>query len=158
MPLTDEEAISGVGGIKASVAGHGTIKVILTFNGQDYILELHNVLYVPSNQNNLISLEYWNAAGGQYLGGGGALILVTKDGNRIGYSKKINNHLYKMMMSIRKSILAPTKTHTANPQTFVGREPAMSWDIWHRRYGHVGYSGLQQLLDRNLVNRLYVDK
>ena len=64
MPLTDEEAISGVEGIKASVAGHGTIKVISTFNGQDYIFELCDILHMPSNQNNLILLGHWDVAGG----------------------------------------------------------------------------------------------
>jgi hypothetical protein len=90
--VTEAEAISRVGGMKARIAGHGNVEVISMCNGQEYILELPGVLHVPSNQNNLISLGCWNAAGGQYLGGGGALILITKDGKHIGYGKKINNN------------------------------------------------------------------
>ena len=108
--------------------------------------------------DNLISLGHWDAAGGQYLGGGEALILITKDGKHVGYGKKISNNLYKIKISIRKATLTPSKTHTANPQTFIGCEPAASWETWHRRYGHVGYSGLQKLLDKNLVDGFHVDQ
>ena len=54
-PVTEAEAISGMGGMKARIAGCGTIEVISMCNSQEYILELHDVLHVPSNQNNLIS-------------------------------------------------------------------------------------------------------
>jgi hypothetical protein len=34
---------------------------------------------------------------------------------------------------------------------------ALSWETWHCRYGHVGYTGLQKLYDQNLVDGLEVD-
>ena len=46
---------------------------------------------------------------------------------------------------------------TANPQSFNAGEPAKSWEIWHRRYGHIGMSSLQQILEENLVEGFNVD-
>jgi transposase InsO family protein len=43
------------------------------------------------------------------------------------------------------------------PQTFFIHEPAQSWEIWHKRFGHVNYSGLQKLLDHNLVEGFNVN-
>jgi hypothetical protein len=28
---------------------------------------------------------------------------------------------------------------------------ALSWETWHHRYGHMGYTGLQRIYDQNLV-------
>ena len=36
-------------------------------------------------------------------------------------------------------------------------ETPKSWEIWHQRFGHISYKGLQQLLDENLVEGLAVD-
>lgn len=71
--------MTGVGG-KANIAGCGTVKLILTCNGHQYTVTLNNVIHVPGTKMNLISLGRWDEAGGWYTGGGGALILTTKDG------------------------------------------------------------------------------
>ena len=125
-------------------------------NGTPYLLRLDKVLYIPSNWNNLISLGHWDTAGGQYTGGKGVLTLITKDGTTITKGNKIDNNLYKMKVTTRQTIVPNTKT-LANPQTFAATEPAHSWETWHRRYGHVSYSGLQKLLDKKLVEGFTVD-
>ena len=33
----------------------------------------------------------------------------------------------------------------------------LSWETWHQRYAHVSYSGLQHLLDNNMVDDLIID-
>ena len=50
-----------------------------------------------------------------------------------------------------------SKNTVITPQTFMATEPTQSWETWHKRYGHVGYSGLQKLLDLNLVDGFMVD-
>jgi hypothetical protein len=45
----------------------------------------------------------------------------------------------------------------ANPQSFIVNEPAQSWETWHKRFGHIGYSGLQHMLDKNLVEGFTVN-
>ena len=44
------------------------------------------------------------------------------------------------------------------PQTFVTEEPAQCWEMWHRRLGHIGYTTLQQMLDKNLVYGFHIDR
>jgi hypothetical protein len=125
-------SITGVGGKQAKIAGRGTIKLISTCNSQEYVLILQNVLHVPGTQNNLILLGRWDAAGGQYTGGGGVITLITSDERQVARGNKINNHLYRMRMSIRKptsnSSNPPTST---DPQTFVRSELALGWEMWH---------------------------
>ena len=44
------------------------------------------------------------------------------------------------------------------PQCFIVNETAQSWETWHKRFGHIGYSGLQFMLDKSLVEGFSVDK
>jgi hypothetical protein len=89
-----DKIISGVGGLKTTVQGTGTVKVKSIHNGHKYLLHLENVLHTPSNPNNLLSLGRWDASGGHYTGGGGAITLITKDGKSITCCMKISNNLY----------------------------------------------------------------
>jgi hypothetical protein len=120
-------------------------------------LRLENVLYIPGNRNNLISLGRWDHAGGRYTGGRGALILITKDGKQVAKGTKVDNNLYKMNVSVKKPGATFSKTTTCTPQTFQATEPTQTWETWHKRYGHIGYSGLQKLYDLKLVDGFTVD-
>ncbi len=51
-----EVPIAGVGGMKARAVGRGTVNVQSECDGTIYILELQDVLHVPENRNNLLSL------------------------------------------------------------------------------------------------------
>jgi len=117
---------------------------------------MENILYIPSNPNNLFSLGRWDTAGGQYTGGGGAIILITKDGKSIACCK-ISNNLYRMKLTIRKPGSLIAKSMTVTPQSYLTSEPAQSWETWHKHFGHISYSGLQKLLNLKLVNWFNVD-
>jgi gag-polypeptide of LTR copia-type/Integrase core domain/GAG-pre-integrase domain len=153
--ITDTMVL-GVGNVKTDAKGRGTIELKTSYNGQNHTLELKNVLYIPTNRNNLISLGKWDKAGGHYKGGGGELILITKDEVPVARGTQIGNGLYKMNVAIREP--CAKNIEEANPQSFIVNEPAQSWETWHKRFGHVGYSGLQKMLDKNLVNGFSVDK
>ena len=43
-------------------------------------------------------------------------------------------------------------------ETYNAQCSAPSWEIWHRRFGHVRYSGLQKLLENKLVEGLEINK
>jgi hypothetical protein len=73
-------SITGVGGKEVPIAGQGTFKLVSTCNGQEFILLLQNVLYVPGTQNNHISLGWWDAAGGCYVRGKGAITSISQNG------------------------------------------------------------------------------
>ena len=150
--------VDGVGGATAYAKGRGTIELKSEVNGNTYTLTLKNVLYIPTNPHNLLSLGRWDASGGYYNGGNGQLSLKTKNGQTVAKGIKINNHLYKMnKLTVRKSGLTYPIKETTNPQSFSAGEPAKSWEVWHRRFGHIGMSSLQKLLDGNFVEGFNVD-
>ena len=94
----DPTAVTGIGSIKAQAQGKGNIALKSIVNRKTYILKLKDVLYIPTNKHNLISLGCWDKAGGQYMGGGGVINLVTENGKHIVVGNKINNNLYKMQI------------------------------------------------------------
>jgi hypothetical protein len=126
-PLSGK-SVAGVGRNRARVEGWGTIELESTYEGSQYLLRLEDVLYIPSNRNNLILLRHLDTAGGQYIGGRGVIKLITKDGTTIAKGTKINNNLYKMDVTMK--LPAATKT-LVTPQTFTVTEPAHSWETWH---------------------------
>ena len=42
--------------------------------------------------------------------------------------------------------------------TFMTTGSNPSWEMWHRRFGHISYDGLQKLLQKNMVNGFEVSK
>jgi len=154
-PLTDT-LVSGVGNVKTKAEGWGTVELILLCNSHDYTLRLEDILYIPMNCNNLIALGKWDKSGGQYRGGG-ALILITKDGTLVAWGTKVENNLYKIKVAICKLNATIPKANIATPQCFVAHESAQSWEIWHKWFGHIGYSRLQHMLDKNIVEGFSID-
>lgn len=125
-PLTDT-TVSGVGNVKTEAKERGTVELISKYDGHDYVLTLGNVLYIPTNRNNLISLGRWDKAGGRYTGGGGALTLITKDGTPVAWGTQIENNLYKMKVAVCLPNASFTKKGKYIPQCFTANEPAQSW-------------------------------
>ena len=62
-----------------------------------------------------------------------------------------------MKVSIHKPSASCSKKTVSTLQTFQATEPSQSWETWHKRYRHVGYSFLQKLLDLNLMDGFTVD-
>ena len=71
--------MTGVGGKKATVIGHVTVTLISNCNGVNWTLRLENILHIPGQKNNSISLGRWDKAGSTYQGGENKIILITKD-------------------------------------------------------------------------------
>ena len=156
-PLKDAK-VTGVGNTFAQVEGRGTIKLESQIDGQKFVIELNDVLYIPSNKQNLLSLGRWDTAGGQYIGGKGQMTLITKDGKRVAKGKKINNNLYKMDLKPQKTNkICSNNVGNNSSQSYVIVEPAQSWETWHRCLGHVGYSGIQQMVTKSLVDGLNIN-
>jgi hypothetical protein len=111
-------SVTGVGGKEAKIIGRGTVELISTYNGQNYIHHLENVIHVPGTRNNLILLGRWDEAGGRYIGGKGKITLIAKNGKAIAQGDKINNHLYKMKMVLNNFAQKNNSGH----QTFIGNK------------------------------------
>ena len=102
--LLNEAKVTGVGNTFAQVKGRDTIKIESQIDGQKFIIELNDVLYIPSNKQNLFSLGHWYTAGSQYVGRKGQITLITKDGKRVAKGKKISNNLYKMDLNPKRQM------------------------------------------------------
>ena len=42
--------------------------------------------------------------------------------------------------------------------TYAAANNIPTWEIWHKQYGHISYSGLCKLYEKNLVSRFIVNK
>jgi len=142
--------IAGVGGVKAHAIRQGNIKLKSECDRKTYILELKNVLHVPKNRNNLLSLGKWETNGQSYNACDGTLSLLTKERKPVAKGAKISNNLYKMTFMHAPRMLQSN-------HVFSTASPLQTWKTWHRYFRHVGYSGIKALLDNQLVERLQIN-
>jgi len=143
--------ISGVRGIKTHTIRKGTIYLHSECDGNMHTLQLNNVLHVPSNWNNLLALRWWeDGAGRKVVLEWNKVILKTRDGESIAKGAKIKNNLYRISLQVAPNPLADIVCLNANTSQ-------LPWEVWHRCFRHVRYSGLQNLLCLNLVDRFTVD-
>src|ERR1700734_1812299 len=93
--------VRGVGGVIVSPQGRGTVKLASRIDGKDFIIILHNVLYIPGNRHNLISLGKWDKGGGTWEGGNGEMHMIN-EGRRVAHGKLIDTNLYQMSVRALK--------------------------------------------------------
>ena len=77
------KTINGVGDKQIYAEGKGTVKIVSIVTGQKFYLTLTDVLYVPKNPNNLLSLGRWDTASDSYHGGNNTLQLHKDDGTTV---------------------------------------------------------------------------
>jgi hypothetical protein len=140
---TSNASVMGVGGLCTEIKGGGTVELESKYMGQTYVLQLANVLHIPSNRNNLISLGRWDSAGGTYRSDNGILKLAINGGTVIAKGRKVHNHLYKMMVRINGKLNNKqiTRPQTRNLQVFLSEGSPETWETWRKRFGHIIYSG-----------------
>jgi len=146
-PILPKE-ISGVGKTPIYAYGRGVVEVtsVLTNNNKTKNLKLHNVLYVPDARDNLLSLAKLDDAGGRTQFGNNKCILINANNEVIAEGTR-SGGLYLLNLYRKREQIYFTNTTT--PQT---------WESWHRRYGHISISGLQTVLNKNLVDGFTVDR
>ena len=137
-PLT-ATTVTEVGKLETKAKGRGTVELISWCNHHKYMLQLENVLYIPTNHNNLISLGKWDQDGRRFDGRGGVLTIITKEGVSVAQGTKVENNLYKMKVAVHKLNIMILKTTTITPQIFMTSEPTQSWETWHKQFGHTSY-------------------
>ena len=103
--------VCGISNKLAHVGGKGTIELISYFNKQKFIIHLEDILYIPTTENNLISLRRWdNITKGEITIKNGTLALLTKDNLEVAKGKVIHNYLYHMDLATCN----PTFQHSPN--------------------------------------------
>jgi len=88
--------------------------ITMKVNGKEFALTLIDVLYIPLNPQNLVSLGQWDKAGGSYHGGQGTLTMITASGTTIARGTQISNHLYKLNEFTIPKFTATVPTHPTN--------------------------------------------
>src|SRR6266850_8183991 len=135
--------------------GRGTVTLELRCARQKYSIQLENVLYIPKMKNNLFSLGRWEANGCYYSGQQGKINLFSQNGACVPQGQKIENNLYKICLYL------PSHNHTGRndfEHAFASSLRTPTWESWHKRFGHISYSGLQHLHDLQLVNGFTIDE
>ena len=139
--------IRGVGNIEVPVKGRGTIKLKSWTDGQNFVIVLKDVLYVPQAPNNLFSISRLDESGGHANMGDGRIHLYDKNKNLIAVGRKVER------MYLLDVTAAPALERVA-----LSTEMANTWQDWHRRFGHIGVSGLQRTLSKRLVTGMTVNE
>jgi len=149
-PIQDTP-ITGIGDLQAQAEGRGDVNVYALYNGIRYPICLCSILYVPRNRHNLLSLGCWIAKGGDFLGR--RLALISKQGNVIANGTLTSNNLIKFRFYFTKCPSVPCiNTYPSTTQL------EKDWNTWHRRFAHIGYSGLRKTFDKKLVTGFHVNR
>ena len=84
--------------------------------------------------------------------------LYSANGTTIAEGKKLLNKLYKIPFKLDPP---PAKTTVENVEkestTQSANVSTIPWEVWHKHFGHISYTGLQNLLRLDLVDGLNVD-
>jgi transposase InsO family protein len=144
--------VGGIGPTPAKVAGRGTVILNCDVDGKLIRHQLNNVLHIPAAENCLISTPRLDAAGLWSVQGEGKCWIRKKgmDGIDLAIGDLMENpRLYKLRG--RAELPGTEKANLA-------KNPKLSWDQWHARFGHLSISALAQLQREGLVEGLEIDE
>ena len=144
----ESASIRGVGNQSVKALGRGTVILNCRVGNKLVKHQLQNVLYAPNAVNNLLSISRLDDAGGKVIFTAGCCELLNRHGQVIGNGRKIRR-LY--LLNCRAKIASPEYANIA-----INKKD--SWETWHRRYGHLSLTGLQQLHSKEMVEGLNIDE
>ena len=138
------KTIRGVGNVKVPVEGRGTVN-LKSQTGQQYVIVLKDVLFVPQAPNSLFSLSHLDDSGRRVIVGDGRIHLYDK-----------NKHLIAVGWKIERMYLLDVMAHPALEWVTLSMEMGNTWQTWHHQFRHIGMSGLQRTLNKGLVTGMMV--
>jgi hypothetical protein len=134
-------------GSKAPALGIGDVELMTA----DYpcTVTLGDVLYVPEASVNLISVRRATANGARFIFEGSTCVITVHD-IIVATARTQADGLY-YIHAMEDSCSSPTANVLVANKS--GKETA---ELWHRRYGHLGYSNLQRLVSDNMVKGINI--
>jgi len=141
--------IYGLGKSYIWAYGHGTVEAISLIEGKLQLLYLKETLFTPEHPDNLLSIGKIDVNGGKIIFGNHKAVLYDNKNNVVVEGKLSSNQLYPL------NIYRRTHAETSNITTI---NHQLTWDEWHRKYGHIGTTGLKHLLINKLVDGFEVDE
>jgi len=126
----DPTPIKGIGSSAMSTR-YGTVTINFWTKAKTLSHKLQNVIYLPNAPNCLLSVSQFDEKGGRIIFHKGECYLEGKDKSIIGHGT-MRGRLYLLDATAIKS----------NKTSLYASSPKISWDQWHRRYGHIAPSTL----------------
>lgn len=120
--------------------GVGNIEVYSFVGNENVKCTIRNVLYVPDLRKNLLSVKRLEMHNIKVIFENACVKLVDKNVGLIGLGKR--NNLYEITFQF---LSAECLNVVQENNDFMK---------WHRRYGHIGFGGLEKLIKSNVVNGL----
>ena len=141
---TPNTYVGGVGGNKTHAHGKETVTLLTQTKGTLRTIQLHDTLHIPDSRQNLISLGRWELKGKWFRAKQGTLMLYTVDDALVIQGERAINNLYCLHFHVQIYADNGTPDYAFNAMK-------ISWETWHRHFGHIGYSGLSNLHAKKLV-------
>ena len=146
--------VTGIGGVQVFAVGKGTVYLSSKCNGKYNIICLQNVLHILCNQNNLLSVIRWNKASGRNAHFEEQEVTLNSDRDTtIMKGDRRNSKLYRITFNIASP---PDENPIPDLICFSARM-SIPWEIQHKHFGHIAYSGLEKLVCLDLVDGLNID-
>lgn len=141
-PMQDPMTIAVAKEGESIVAKHqGEVRLFSVVHGKSIPVCLKNVLYIPDARVNLLSVRKMEMAGLKVTFADGKVVVLR--GSEVVAVGERRGKLYELNFS---------KSDCANDSSFYscGRVPK-ELETWHRRFGHLSASGLEQLVRNEMV-------
>lgn len=123
----------------------GEVKLTSIINGESIPITLKDVLYIPEARVNLLSVRKMEIAGLKIVFANGK-VFAEKSSKLIAVGSR-RGKLYEM--NFRRE----SENEEKSSLYFCGRIPK-SFELWHRRYGHLSAKNLSVLARNNMVSGL----
>jgi transposase InsO family protein len=137
-PASGESSITFGNGAKASVS---TIGNVCLTTGPNQVITLRDVMYIPSAPVNLLSIPRAIDRGARFdFSTSGCTIRVNE--RVVANANRHPNGLYYVSGEPTFALLA---------------KPKENGELWHRRFGHLGYDNLTRLAKEDMVKGLDVN-
>ena len=135
-------------GTPASALGFGSLSLDFRVSGKTLTHKLKNVLYIPEAPNCLLSVSRLDENDGRIIFHNRKCQLENKEGNIIGHGG----------MKGRLYLLDAKLIQTSQETSHYSSSPKITWDQWHRRYGHISVTSLERLSQNGMVSGLLIDQ
>lgn len=142
--------IRGLGKSYVWAYGRGIVEALSFNNGTHKIFYLKETLFTPDHPDNLLSIGRIDDSGGKIIFGNNKAVLYDNKNNVVVDGKLSANRLYPLNIYRRTN-----NAETSNISTVTH---LLTWDEWHRKYRHIGTTGLKCLLADKLVDGFNVDE
>lgn len=121
----------------------GKVDMVAKVDERQVKCSVENVLLVPGMKYNLFSIRRLDQLGME--------VVFAKNEARIKRHGEVvccagrRDRLYELNVEIKKQV---------NSEVLISVKPMNEVELWHRRYGHIGKSGLSKLISGRMVNGL----